>query len=284
VAPGGGGRLLHERALLDLCRYSIYVDARYSWASGQVDIKSSDFHQVQITATDEGRLFLATQSVWDDTLTQDSSLFGLPYYWEDQGPLANRQFHVRCPECEGSGFFETEDKNGNGLYERSEDDGVLYILPPGSFDPNERLGELFCSDCVGNGILADGGIGGPGAIPYPNQTGIFINTDTEDVNYSRTLDRFLNYGYDICTTPQGVGHPACEQTSLGPATPDRFVLPAGCPTIVPAVDVRVPEGCPTPVTGPSTNLVDNTTDNFTVQGGEIRYDGFSLGVGFKMTF
>ena len=267
-------------------RFSFYVDARYSWADGEVDIKASNFHQVQITATDEGRLFLATQNIWDEAVgvSPGNALFGTPYLWEDQGPLANAAFHARCPECKGSGFFETEDKNGNGLFEVSEDDGVLYILPPGSFDPNERLGEIFCSECVGNGTDANGNIVGSGVEEYPGLTNIYLNTDTEDVNFSRSMDRFLNYGIDICTTPQGVGHPACDKSFLGPATPDRFMLPAGCPTIAPAIDARIPEGCPTPTAGPSTNLVDNATDNFLVQGGGIRFDGFSLGVGIKLTF
>lgn len=265
-------------------RFSIYVDARYAWSSGQVDIKSSDFHQVQVTAIDEGRLFLKTQDVWDATVTSDSSLWGTPYYWEDQGPLANAAFHGRCPECKGSGFFETEDKNGNGLYDAAEDDGILYVLPPGSFDPGERLGEIFCADCVNNGFLADGNTYGSGQRQF-GITAFGVNTDSEDVNYSRSMDRFLSYGLDICTTPEGVGNPACSKTALNPSTPDRYVLPSGCDSNPPsAVDFRMQEGCPRPRPGPSTNRDDNTDDNYTVQGGEIRYDGFALGVGLKLTF
>jgi outer membrane protein W len=259
-------------------RFSIYVDARYSWADGQVDIKSSDFHQVEITAIDEGRLFLATQNVWDGAvgIGQNDPLFGQPYLWEDQGPLASAAFHGRCPTCVGDGLFNTEDKNGNGLYEAAEDDGVLIALPPGSFDPAEAIvgKEIFCAACAGSG---------PGPL-YPGQIGIFLNSDTEDVNFSRSLDRFLNYGIDICTIDQGVGNPACDKSFLTPMTADRFVLPAGCPTIPPAIDARVPEGCPTPISGPSSSGLDDTSDRFLVQGGEIRFDGFSLGVGIKLTF
>ena len=273
-------------------RFSVYVDARYSWADGEVDIKSSDFHQVQVTATDAGRLLLATQNIWDEAVgvSPGDALFGAPYLWEDQGPLANAAFHGRCPECKGSGFLETEDKNGNGLFDPNEDDGVLFILPPGSFDPNERLGEIFCADCVGNGsMLSADGIrivdpNGSGVTPFPGAAGFFLNKDSEDVNFSRSMDRFLNFGIDICTTPQGVGNPACASSLSSPATPDRFMLPVGCPTIAPAIDARIPEGCPIPTRGPSSNKIDDTTDNFLVQGGSIRLDGFSLGVGIKLTF
>jgi opacity protein-like surface antigen len=282
-------------------RFSIYFDARYSWANGQVDIKSSDFHQVQVTARDEGRLFPATQSIWDEVVgvNPGDPLYGLPYYWEDQGPQANQAFHTRCPECRGSGFFETEDKNGNGLYDDNdrngdgvpdEDDGVLYVLPPGSMDPNERLGEIFCPSCVNNGNVVNpvsGVRSGPGVIPFPGSPAKpihYVNTDSEDVNFSRSMDRFLNYGIDICTTPQGVGHPACSTALVDQSFADQYVLPVGCPTSISLITDLVPEGCPAPITGVSSSLVDNESDNYTLQGGEIRYDGFSLGVGIKLTF
>lgn len=256
--------------------FSMYVDARYVFTSGQIDIRADGFHQVLLTAIDDGRLVRFEQRVYDEAVGvfPDDALFGQPYFWEDQGPLANAAFHSRCPECRGSGFFETEDKDGNGLFDASEDDGILYVLPPGSIDPSERLDEITCTSCVGNG---------PGP-EYPGQDGFFLHQDTEDVNFSRSLDRFLAYGVDICTTPEGVGSTACAQTGLTPSSPDQYVLPSGCGSTAPPITSRAPEGCPPPLTNVSFTGTDDTTDQITVQGGEINLGGFSLGVGFKFSF
>ncbi|MBI1950769.1 MAG: hypothetical protein HYS34_05315, partial [Acidobacteria bacterium] len=185
--------------------------------------------------------------------------------------------------CRNSGYLETEDKNMTGAVDERcdfegdfcEDEGVLYQLLPGSRDVDESM-KIDCPLCAGNHVL-----------------------DTEDANGNGFLDRFLLFGVDICTTPQGVGHPRCLEDGFNNLT-YNFVWPEGCsqdPATLGPFSQLTETGCPPfppvsvdPVSGAvtrphvQTTANDNAADTFIVQGGKIRMGGFSLGVGFKFTF
>ncbi len=270
--------------------FSFFVDARYVWTSGAVEIRADDAPQVRITVPDFGTL----------VLMQEGSI-GSPYLWEDQANrgLYNGGFHARCRnnsgyECQGSGLFETEDKNLNGTIDAlrdangnvigTEDDGWIIVLPPGSRNVNEKFDDLtfLCPTCIGNG-----------GQPHPTSAGALLHIDTEDSNFNNRMDRFLLYGLDGCTDPiLAPTLPQCQER-LPPesTTTQKFVYPQGCSGTIPSLPQitsasgGAAEGCP-PQRGidARTSGVDDTADIYIVQGGDIRLGGFSLGLGFKFTF
>ncbi len=258
---------------------SVYVDARYVWTSGSIDIRTDDAHQVRFAVLDQGRLIL-----------QQQGSINQPFLWEDIGVPENADFHTKCPQCQGDGMLETEDKNMTGALDPTcdpntgvfcEDEGFLYQLPPGSRSfTKDEMGEAIripCDKCAHNGLL-----------------------DTEDANGNGYLDRFLVYGIDICTTTAAGTNPRC---GCGPPP-----LPA-CPLTNNNVNYIWPEGCPQrpDQLGPFAQLKesgcpafprnsdgsfasfgstarDNAADTFIIQGGRIRMGGFALGFGFKFSF
>jgi opacity protein-like surface antigen len=278
-AVGGVDYYLNER-------FSVFVDARYIWTGGQVDIRIDDVHQVRFGVEDQGQLVLMRKGSIES-----------PFLWEDTGfwdRVNDRPSGITCqypdPEnpgqtksCVGDGLFATEEKGPcvNGELDTAclppgadvpinEDDGVITLLPAGSFDFGEMVGTFICEDCIGNGG------------PYP---------DSEDRNDNQILDRFLKYGEDLCSRPEAAGNPICSDPARRSAVP-RYVWPAGCPTssLQTAVGDRrgKDEGCP-PIPAAGSGLSqtsggDDESDVYLIQGGRIRLGGFSLGVGFKFTF
>lgn len=286
-AIGGVDYYLNER-------FSFYVDARYTWTSGAVNITTDGRPQVRFGAEDQGRLILLNQGAvrhgpGDYQTGEDKSAY---YLWEDTG-FGTRDFfgstvsctnpkNVAHPECAGDGLFETEDKNGNGTLDAGEDDGVIYVLPPGPFNTvAERFDNLTfqCAACVGNGP----------SNPYTtsnNETAPLQKPDSEDKNYNGYMDRFLYYALDLCSTPQGVGNPAC--VGVNPVSQTTYVWPENCPTIIPG-STKAAEGCPPPQDlnakpAVTSSGVDSTADIYIIQGGRIHLGGFALGVGLKFTF
>lgn len=225
--------------------------------------------------------------------------------------------------CQNSGYLETEDKNFNGLLDfgedvnfngrlddgedanengilDTEDNGVIYVLPPGTRDPNERFDDMtfYCPNCDNNAkVIRFGTFPSPcdperqvcdGSMAHPQKPQILLNLDTEDVNFNGMLDRFLSFGVDVCTDPDLVDQfPECQDRNPPESTAVRkHIWPEGCTTSIPQVgSFNTPEGCPPP-TGKTaaTTGADNVADVFIVQGGDIKLGGFSLGVGFKFTF
>jgi hypothetical protein len=120
--------------------------------------------------------------------------------------------------------------------------------------------------------------------------------DTEDANGNGTFDRYLLYGYDLCTTQAGAGNPRCASVTWTPgSTPEQSIWPGGCAQSVDTTanaDSVHENGCPAfPVQQPGqdavtlgTTAADNPTDVYLIQGGAIKLGGFALGVGFKFTF
>ena len=288
-------------------RFSVYMDARYVWTQGAVDIRTDDAHQVRFAVLDEGTL--VTQ-----TIVQTSpGVYGPGtfnandphtwYLWEDIGVPANAAFHRMCPQCQNDGFLETEDKNQNGLLDERcnstndfcEDEGWLYKLPPGSRDVDESL-RMLCPDNVNNAT----GAPGPDGIPDCAHNHLL---DSEDANGNGLLDRYLVYGVDICTTTRGNGNPLCAGR---PVQMDdshaNYVWPEGPVAGSPPFCVQRPDqlgpyvglqesGCPPFPRDSNGNLVgvgntsaDNAADTYVIQGGRIRMGGFSLGMGLKFTF
>ena len=297
--------------------FSVYVDARYVWTSGALDIRTDRAHQVRFAVVDTGRLLKMSRLYRDnDPLYMDPDDPnhyldpGAPtgpndpgYLWEDIGVASNRNFQDNvCPDfpaghpqagqsmCRNSGFLETEDRNMTGVvdtrcntpdnlfgegHDFCEDEGWLFQLPPGSRDAAEAM-RIACPNCAHNGVL-----------------------DSEDANGNGYLDRFLLFGVDICTTPQGVGHPRCLEDGFNSLS-YNFVWPDGCsqdPITLGPFKQLTESGCPPfppatvdPVSGAvtrphvQTTVNDNAADTYIVQGGKIRMGGFSLGVGFKFTF
>jgi outer membrane protein W len=329
--------------------FSVYVDARYVWTSGALDIRTDGAHQVRFGVTDSGRLLVMRRLYRDNDpayanaagdpnhLLDPGDPTSGPYLWEDYGVPSNAHFQDDiCPRyppghpqagqsmCKNSGFLETEDKNMNGNLDTAcdgtnnycEDEGFLYRLLPGSHDIDEAL-RIDCPNCRHNQSTNVG----PNGIPE-NGDGILGTPDdgddgfdTEDANGNGYLDRFLVYGIDICTTPQGVGHPRCIEDDNDPVNPmtfDRFnfiwpegcsrdpqtlgpftsLTESGCPPFLPAT-LRLNNGEPVldsrgnPIydrPNVQTTVNDNAADTYIIQGGKIRMGGFSLGVGFKFTF
>lgn len=281
-------------------RFAFYVDARYVWTSGGVEIRTDGSPQVQLSVLDEGRLLTLRKGTPDT-----------PYLWEDTGLGRDGQAYT-CSyersgvmrECAGDGLLATEDKQGglqNALYERAEDDGMLYLLPPNSRDLADAIDlngdggrdQFYCPQCDSNEF-----------------------TDTEDKNGNTFMDTFLLYGVDICTFQDGIVlEDGSGRTIRGDQEPyadkcrvrmedgtNPVVLtnsmynlwPEGCASNQGQIsldfgnlDVRTNEGCPTfPSRGSVTSTTgnDNAGDVFIIQGGNIRLGGFSLGLGFKFLF
>lgn len=279
-------------------RFSFYVDARYVWTSGAVDIRTDGFPQVQLTIVDEGQLLLLRRG-------SDSQ----PYLWEDTGVRGTPGGPVYGA---GDSLYATEDKFGgiqNTTTEGAEDDGVLFLLPPNTRDLAEgvdrvnnetgavgadgKADTIFCPECMRNGI-----------------------PDTEDRNGNLFMDTHLLYGVDICTfgSTEFIGldgkvkradmNPKCFGDANGNGRLDPgedskitntqfHVWPQDCaPTPAQVsldfknLDVKANVGCPAfPDSAPTaTTESDNAADVFIVQGGRIKLGGFSLGLGFKFLF
>jgi hypothetical protein len=268
------------------------------WTSGSIDIRTDDAHQVRFALSDTGFLQKFVQGAPGTTYNpSDPSTW---YLWEDIGVQANAPFHQLCPACQNDGMLETEDKNLNGALDAAcgpdtpnfcEDEGWLYEIPPGTRSIDEAL-RMPCPGCAKNGVL-----------------------DTEDANGNGYLDRYLVYGLDVCSTPQGIGNARCSGTSV-PSTP-RYLWPEECP-MAPAnlgpFQAAKESGCPPfliPHNAPDPNdpnnpdkcqidnstgkclliypsfqgtAADNASDTYIIQGGRIRMGGFGLGVGVKFTF
>ncbi len=250
---------------------SFYVDARYVWTGGKVDIRTDGEHQVFLAANDLGRLLRQTQF-----LDPDPAHSTEPYLWEDRGfngcVINGVPGIPNGTSCTRDKYFETEDKNGNGTLdtELGEDDGMIYVFPvgpgPGPFhqgwgpDTSRSIGSFFCPSCKNNG-------GGP---------------DSEDRNSNLFLDRFLFYGLDLCSTQQGAGNPLC---AAGGPSGDHYVWPQGCSQSTSDLIGNLQEGCPVPRSTSVTNSgIDDLQDEYTVQGGTIKLGGFSIGFGMKFTF
>jgi len=261
--------------------FSIYVDARYTWTDAAVNITVDGAHQVLLATFAPGKL---------QTITRQT-----PDPWEDVGVPG-------CGTCAGDHLLATEDSNGNGTLDLGvgEDNGILYFYPSGP-NPNDP----FCSDprdprcqwnasdavmkidCSGDTICPWRGNARDinGDLDYDDPGEGF---DREDLNGNRIMDRFLYYGVDVCSlpgaTPQNT--PGCTQNDILANT--QFVWPGnGCTTVQPRADQGsyFPEGCPPGTTGEVTSAdTDNPSDSYIIQGGEIKLGGFSLGVGFKITF
>ena len=298
--------------------FSVYVDARYVWTSGAIDIRTDRAHQVRFSIEDKGRL--VTQIKGNGPITEanpygsyDPSVDSTWFLWEDIGVPANRNFQDNvCPKytaadpysaqdprvgqskCRNSGFLETEDKNMSGSLDFNcteefpfcEDEGWLYRLLPGSRDVDEAM-RIECPNCRHN--FNPGPDLRPGTLDD-------LGLDTEDANGNGYLDRFLLFGVDICTTPQGVGHPRCAIEDKFNSLDYHFVWPEGCsqePATLGPFSQLTETGCPAfpaadPATGQrphvQTTVNDNAADTYIIQGGRIRMGGFSLGAGFKFTF
>src|SRR5262249_32052551 len=67
-------------------RVSLYVDARYVWSSGAIDIRTDDAHQVQFAVLDEGQIFL--KSIGKDGKAFNPNDPSTWLLWEDQGVVA----------------------------------------------------------------------------------------------------------------------------------------------------------------------------------------------------
>jgi hypothetical protein len=244
---------------------------------------------VRIAVPDVGTLLLFQQG---SAASEDQY-----YLWEDVGVAQNAAFHGRCAgqsftadpsldptavpinyNCQNNGAFETEDKNLNGLLDPGEDNGMIIALPPGTSDVNEAFDTFYCPECKGNG-----------GNPLPSMPTISTNPDTEDVNFNAKLDRFLLFGRDVCTDAALVDQfPECQlRTPVESTNVTKYVYPAGCSESIPSAGgtAKGPEGCPPPL-GISAGKtgVDDVADIFIVQGGSLRMGGFSLGLGFKLTF
>jgi outer membrane protein W len=299
--------------------FSFYIDARYVWTSGAIDIRTDGAHQVEFGILDQGQLLLGQLGS-----PTDPSQYNL---WEDQQPFHHyaedgtisslaadchyQNSNGQNVSCLGDRLFETEDKNNNEIVDqdlflnpvthftqgeltrcypgqdpdtiKGEDDGCIFVFPPGPYNgPGDRFTDLTfkCPSCVGNNP--------PGSDPN-----VAIRPDTEDRNFNNYMDRFLLYGIDICTTQAGVGNPACahSNTHFNPDLPANYVWPGGCSTVAPTS--RTPpvktEGCPEPFVSASsapstTSTTDDVADSYLIQGGKIFLGGFGLGFGFKFTF
>jgi opacity protein-like surface antigen len=254
--------------------FSFYVDARYVWTSGAVDIRTDGAHEVLFAASDFGRLLLTQQTTAACPPDEPNCVPG-PYLWEDLGVgNGGTSLHEVCPTCQNDHLFETEDKNNNGNLDPDEDVGTLYqfqpgVIPIGAPDPRLPVGTIDCPACAGNGQI-----------------------DTEDRNFNQGLDRLLLWGYDVCSTAQAAGNPLCG-SNTGSSTVNH-VWPEGCSTFGPPNPGSRPrEGCPPPPNRAgdavsdddvTSSGIDNVADTFIIQGGRIRLGGFTLGVGVKFTF
>ena len=305
-AVGGVDYYLNER-------YSFYIDARYVWTDGAVEISTDGAPQVRVTVPDLGTLLLRQTGssaspnqyfLWEDLLNlgfyntpeQDSNGNGRLDPAEDlngNGVFDTTTFHERCLsntigyDCQRSGLFETEDKNLNGTMDTDpvtglpEDDGWIIVMPPGSSNPVEAFDDMkfFCPACEGNG-------GGK----HPTSP-IRLHIDTEDSNFNSMMDRFLLFGIDACTDPTLAPtlEGCLERLPPESTVVQKFVYPVGCSGRIPSVanisGRNTAEGCPPQQNIEARNVgVDDTADLFIIQGGDIRFGGFGLTLGFKITF
>ena len=237
-------------------RVSFYIDGRYTWTSGSVDIRTDGAHEVLFGISDQGRL-LTLKQTFDPAKGPTSG----PYLWEDVGlhdnsldTKGNFSNFISCDPTNSPGvpcgalfpnalptdpnshlgrvglgdrLFETEDHDLNGSLTINstinENDGIIDVYPPGPIptfrdsanvlhqDPNEAIGHFFCPQCVPcDATHTTGCLSSP---PVPSSTDL-VRALTEDQNYNNYMDRFLLYGVDICTTPQGVGNPVCKTPPL----------------------------------------------------------------------
>ena len=261
--------------------FSVYVDARYTWTDAAVSIRTDGAHQVLLTTLEPGKL---------QTVRVDS-----PNQWEDNGILG-------IPQYAGDHFIATEDSNGNGTFDNpvfnpnvpngTEGFGKLYFFPAG---PNPNDPDCVNTDsplCTWTEADAIAGVGGAHMIDCTNDQvcpwrdgGIF---ETEDINGNRILDRFLYYGVDVCTLPGAESNPVCKPTDIESSV--HYVWPGGgcTPNFQdPTQGQYFKEGCPPSSSTSSTISLtgsDDSNDTYIIQGGEIKLGGFSIGVGFKITF
>jgi outer membrane protein W len=251
---------------------SVYVDARYVWSNTNINITIDGAHQVRMGDFQPGKL---------QTLSQGSA--AQPFLWEDRGMAA-------CPTCANDGLLATEDSNGNGELDRGGctnpangpcEGNTLYFFPAGPdptaangvwHDPSEAVKvDPNCAACQANNNLQNITCGVAGSA-----------CDSEDLNLNGMMDRYRLYGVDVCSLPNSASNPICRPADFRPAT--QFVWPGGCATTLQAGD-RLPEGCPTaPGQSFTTSSVDDQTNVYLIQGGQIHLGAFSLGVGFKFTF
>jgi outer membrane protein W len=304
-------------------RFAFYVDARYVWTSGGVQIRTDGFPQVQLTIAEEGRLI---------TLRRGSD--SQPYLWEDTGVMGRYGvqdglfatedkfggIQNRANDSEdvnNNGVLDVvpnEDRNNNGVLDFNDDDGILLLLPPNTRDLAEAV-DTFGYDQDGNRVE-----GADGEADYIFCPECFHNgsLETEDRNANTFMDTHLLYGIDICTfrgqsfvgidgtvrTPEttlkcfsdanGNGRWDTGEDSLISNT-ENFLLPSGCARIADQVtldfgnlNVKSNVGCPPIVAGSqpvnSSTGTDDAFDVYIVQGGNIKLGGFSLGFGFKFLF
>ena len=268
--------------------FAFFVDARYVWTQGAVDIRTDDAHQVRFAINDPGTLLLQTQAAPGKTFNaNDPSTW---YLWEDIGVAANQHFHDLCPQCQNDGFLETEDLNLNGVLDPSESTaGILYKIPPGTRAITESI-QIPCPQCAQVNVI--------NGVSYDD----LHTLNTEDTNGNGYLDRYLVYGVDICSTDQRGTDPRCSVTGRSSPTV-RYVWPEGCsqsPATLAPFATLTENGCPpflkpTASTGPNGQPIltypsvagtgtDNSADTYIVQGGKIRMGGFALGLGIKFTF
>jgi opacity protein-like surface antigen len=297
-AVGGVDYFVNERV-------SWYVDARYVWTGGGVDIRTDGFPQVQLTIVDEGRLLLLRKGSPSQ-----------PFLWEDTGVRATTSTGQTVVYGAGDRLYATEDKfKGiqNTILEDQEDDGILLLLPPNTRDLAEAV-DQYTLDEMGNRVLGEDGepLGMDGVADFifcPECAGNGL-PDTEDKNGNTFMDTFLLYGVDICTfgtegvvlddgtRVTGVDNPKCRTANGNLNLNDlkNYVWPQGCAATAGQVtnnfqdlSVKANEGCPAfPAPGMqlprSTTATDNAADVYIIQGGKIKLGGFSLGFGFKFLF
>lgn len=259
--------------------FSVYVDARYTWTDAAVNITIDGAHQVLLATLAPSKL---------QTVRVDS-----PDQWEDRGIAG-------CGSCTGDHFISTEDGNGNGTFDNpsnnvpggTEGFGKLYFFPAGPNPNNPNCANPASSQCTWTEADAIAGVGGAHLIDCTNDTICpwrdHASFDTEDLNGNRILDRYLLYGVDVCSLPGAATNPVCVDQEK-PTIP-QYVWPGSGCTPVPqdaTLGNFLGEGCP-PGSNQSTQVTladsDNASDTYIIQGGEIKLGGFSLGIGFKITF
>lgn len=244
---------------------SMYVDARYVWSNTEINITTDGAHQVRFAASDPGKLQLLSVG----TASQ-------PNLWEDQGLTLNGGAPVSgvCPTCAGDGLYATTDGNGNGSLDTGLGEGsTLYFFPAGP-DP---------SNPTGNGIWTN-----PAEAVKVQPCAVAACTSTvltEDENGNGIMDRYLLYGVDVCTLPNAASNPICRPADFRPSV--QYVWPEGCSLTAPSRPTVQPEGCPkSPSTAAdiSNTGLDDESDIYLIQGGQIHLGAFSIGVGMKFTF
>ncbi len=126
----------------------------------------------------------------------------------------------------------------------------------------------------------------PGYRDLPGQQGRKVRP------VQRLMDRFLLIGIDACTDPNlAPTLEGCQdRLPLESTLVQKFLYPEGCVGRLPDLSTitsssKIREGCPPQQNvSASTDVADDTADVFIIQGGEVRFSGFGLTVGFKITF